>query len=81
MTAPQPPAGRWSVTVDRSVCNGSAICIGTAPGRFRLQDRKSRPVATEIAPDETVLDAAASCPWEALTVTDLETGTVLAPEQ
>ncbi|WP_019074880.1 ferredoxin [Streptomyces hokutonensis] len=72
---------RWAVTVDRSRCNGSAICAGTAHGRFRVENGKSRPVETEIAPDEAVLDAAESCPWEALTVTDLASGTVLAPEQ
>ncbi|MEU6996438.1 ferredoxin [Streptomyces sp. NPDC046465] len=84
--AAEDPAGRtpesgWSVHVDRGVCGGSAICVGIAPGRFRIEDRKSRPVEERIEPDERVRDAADSCPWEALTVTDLATGAVLAPEQ
>jgi hypothetical protein len=44
-------------------------------GRFALgADQHSRPVRELIDADESVRDAAASCPVEAISVTDAETG-------
>ena len=66
---------RWIVTVDKAACIGSAVCVGTAPGRFALDDRhRSGPVRREIAPDEAVRGAAASCPVEAIGLVDADTG-------
>ena len=66
---------RWVVAVDKSTCIGSAVCVGTAPGRFELDDRqRSGPVTAEIDPDEAVRDAAASCPMEAISLVDAGTG-------
>lgn len=66
---------RWIVAVDKSVCLGSAVCVGTAPGRFELDERqRSGPVTTVISPDEAVRDAAASCPAEAIRLADADTG-------
>lgn len=65
----------WRVSVDPGLCIGSGICVGTAPGRFRFDDRqRSVPVAALIDPDEAVLDAAVSCPVEAIGLTDADTG-------
>jgi ferredoxin len=69
----------WKVTVDRDACIGSGICVGTAPDHFRLDDSRSRPVAEVVGPDEILLDAAESCPSEAITVYDAA-GRRLAPE-
>lgn len=68
----------WHVAVDREVCIGSGIRAGTAPEAFRLDDDRSHPVAAEIEPDETVLDAADSCPVLAITVHSA-TGEELGP--
>jgi ferredoxin len=66
---------RWIVAVDKTACIGSAVCVGTAPGKFALDDRqRSGPVKAEIAADEAVRDAAASCPTEAISVVDADTG-------
>jgi ferredoxin len=66
---------RWVITVDKSTCIGSAVCVGTAPGRFALDKRqRSGPVQAEITPDETVRDAAACCPVEAISLADADTG-------
>jgi len=66
---------RWIISVDKAACIGSAVCVGTAPGRFALDERqRSGPVSAEIAPDEAVRDAAASCPVEAISLRDAETG-------
>jgi ferredoxin len=39
------PVTRWHVAVDKGTCIGSAICVGTAPGRFELDaQQRSGPV-------------------------------------
>jgi ferredoxin len=66
---------RWRVAVDKETCIGSAMCVGIAPGRFALDERRrSGPVAAEIDPDEVVRDAAASCPAEAISLVVAGTG-------
>jgi len=66
---------RWVVAVDKNTCIGSAMCVGIAPGRFELDERqRSGPVTAEIDPDEAVRDAAASCPMEAISLVDADTG-------
>jgi ferredoxin len=65
----------WRVRVDSGLCIGSGMCAATAPDRFALgADAHSRPVRELIDEDESVRDAAASCPVEAISVTDAETG-------
>jgi ferredoxin len=79
------PAGtvneaRWRVTVDPARCAGSAVCVGTAPSRFRLEGGRSQPVDELVEPDPAVLDAALVCPTEAIIVRD-GAGNQLAPQQ
>lgn len=73
--------GLWEVAVDRERCIGSGICVGTAPGRFVLTGGRSGPVRAFVGPDGAVLDAAESCPMEAVTVRERGTGRLLAPEE
>jgi ferredoxin len=64
----------WRVTVGDS-CVGSGMCIGVAPHRFELDaDDRSHPVTVEMEPDDSVLDAAASCPMEAIRITHSASG-------
>ncbi|GAA0358398.1 ferredoxin [Streptomyces blastmyceticus] len=66
-------AERWRVTVDRTVCVGSGLCAATAPDAFRLDAaRRSHPVEEETAASEAVLEAAESCPVEAITIRSAE---------
>jgi ferredoxin len=66
---------RWKVSVDKNVCICSAMCVAIAPGRFVLDEQqRSGPVQGEIDPDEEVRDAAASCPSEAISLVDADTG-------
>ena len=61
--------------MDKGLCIGSAVCVGMAPGRFALDERhRSGPVSAQIGPDEAVRDAAASCPSEAISLADADTG-------
>ena len=67
--------GQWRVNVNPGLCIGSGLCLGTAPDRFRSgADQRSSPVATLTEPDDAVRDAAVSCPAEAISLTDADTG-------
>ncbi|KAB1912774.1 MULTISPECIES: ferredoxin [unclassified Micromonospora] len=70
----------WRLHVDPTRCIGSGICAGVAPGHFVLVDGLSRPVAERIAADESVLDAAESCPLEAIVVSEVDSLRRIAPE-
>ncbi|MEV7923657.1 ferredoxin [Kitasatospora sp. NPDC088779] len=73
--------GDWRIEVDGRRCIGSGVCTSTAPGRFTIDDtRRSRPTAGEIAPDERVLDAAFTCPMEAISVVQRSSGLTLFPD-
>ncbi|MEU5423614.1 ferredoxin [Streptomyces sp. NPDC001407] len=60
----------WQVSVDRKLCLGSGICVALAPELFEMSEERSRVRHGETAPDETVLDAAESCPALAISVKD-----------
>jgi len=64
----------WSISVSPA-CIGSGVCAGTAPRHFEIgPDGRSHPLASPVEPDDAVLGAAASCPMEAISVTDTDTG-------
>jgi ferredoxin len=71
----------WEIEVDASTCIGSGICAGTAPDHFKVVDGVSHPLRPETDPADPALDAAESCPVEAITIRDKETGRTLAPEE
>ena len=69
----------WRVAVGEE-CIAAACCIGIAPKRFALgDDGRSHPTSDLVPPDDSVLDAAISCPMEAITIQDAETGTPINP--
>lgn len=69
----------WRVSVDSGRCIGSGLCVGSVPEAFRFDDQqRSIPAADLIEPDEAVRDAAVSCPVEAITLVDAETGDPVA---
>jgi ferredoxin len=70
----------WRVHVDPTRCIGSGICAGTSPEHFVLVDGLSRPLAERVAPADALLDAAESCPVEAIVVSDMESRRRIAPE-
>jgi ferredoxin len=66
---------RRKVSVDKNVCICSAMYVALAPGRFVLDEQqRSGPVEAEIDPDEEGRNAAASCPSEAISLVDADTG-------
>ncbi|MGW7537030.1 ferredoxin [Amycolatopsis sp. NPDC054798] len=60
----------WKVEVDEGTCIGSGMCASLLPERFVLEGATARAVSESVEPDETVLDAADSCPAMAITVRD-----------
>ncbi|WP_030678856.1 ferredoxin [Streptomyces sp. NRRL B-1347] len=73
---------RWHVEVDRSVCIGSGMCVNLAPDGFALDSaRQSHPRRAETDAAEQLLEAAESCPVEAITLTLLGTGEVVFPPE
>jgi ferredoxin len=70
----------WHVRVDAKACRATGICAGIAPERFRLHDGTSHPTPEITAAAQEVVDAAESCPMEAILVTRHGTGARIAPE-
>lgn len=73
-------SGSWRVNVDPRRCIGSGICAGAAPDHFVLVEGLSRPMIALVDPADAVIDAAESCPMEAITVRDADDHRVIAPE-
>jgi ferredoxin len=71
--------GRWQVSIDSGTCIGSGVCAGTAPAYFTLDGGYGTPVANEVDPNEDVVNAAESCPMEAILVRENGTDKVIAP--
>ena len=72
----------WSVTVEPDTCIGSGICRSLAPEIFVLgDDRVSRPARDVVGEDPGITDAANCCPVQAILVTEVATGRLIAPEE
>ncbi|MFD1147354.1 ferredoxin [Saccharothrix hoggarensis] len=71
--------GKWTIELDRGACIGTGMCTATAPGHFRFEGGTATPVNEAVEPDDAVVDAAESCPMEAILVRDSD-GSVLAPQ-
>ncbi|HEX6346637.1 ferredoxin [Umezawaea sp.] len=70
---------RWQVQVDREACIGTGMCASSAAAYFRLENGRATAAQDFVEPDDLVVDAAESCPMEAILVRDGD-GTVIAPE-
>ena len=69
----------WRVEVS-AACIASGSCLGVAPKHFALgDDGRSHPIGDHTDEDDSILDAAASCPMEAITVHDIATGRRIEP--
>ncbi|WP_107657789.1 ferredoxin [Nocardia suismassiliense] len=71
----------WRIEVDRTTCLGSGMCTGLAPNHFTLVEGRSSPLTDLVPPDDLLIDAAESCPIEAILIREEESGAILAPEQ
>ncbi|MBB5933238.1 ferredoxin [Streptomyces zagrosensis] len=71
---------RWHIEVDQDACIGSGMCVGSAPDAFRRGVvGAAEPIAAETDPSDPVLDAAESCPVEAITIRSRASGELIFP--
>lgn len=64
------------IDVDPTRCNGSAMCLRSAPGVFHIDRGMALVIDPEAAPESAVVTAARECPTSAIAVT--RDGTPLA---
>lgn len=72
---------KFQIIVDRDLCIGAASCVGVAPDVFELDaEDKSVVINPDGADDKTLMQAAQSCPQDAIFLKDKETGEQIYPE-
>ncbi|MEV7737288.1 ferredoxin [Streptomyces sp. NPDC088921] len=71
----------WRVKVDPRMCVRTGLCAASAPQEFQLDERTGQGRATaEVLPaSEEVLEVAESCPIEAISIADAESGKAVFP--
>ncbi|WP_223297501.1 ferredoxin [Catenulispora acidiphila] len=68
------------MTVDTDLCIGSGGCVLRAPDAFELDTaRQSCPKHEVMAPSDDVLEAAETCPVEAITIVEEGSGAEVFP--
>lgn len=73
---------RWKVTVDPRVCVRTGLCAASAPTEFELDEQGQGRATSETLPaSEEVLEVAESCPIEAISIVDADTGEVVFPPE
>ena len=70
---------KWRIAVDRNACRGTGMCEALAPKHFKLLNGTSHTIEGEVDPDDDLIEAAESCPLEAIRVTAAD-GRPVAPE-
>ncbi len=60
----------YRIEIDRTLCSGFGSCVQAAPGAFALDAGGIATPLVVLSDDERVLDAAASCPMGAISVTE-----------
>lgn len=69
------------IKVDRELCTSVATCIEVAPGTFELDDEGIAVVKDPKGDaEDTILQAAKSCPVNAIIITD-DNGKQIYPEE
>ena len=75
-------ARKLKITVDEDECVGDGVCCEEAPNTFELNDDAKAVLKDGPHDDEdTIIEAAQSCPTDAIKVEDADTGEVLVPEE
>ncbi len=59
------------IEIDRELCIGAASCVAVAPGVFELDDEgKARVKTMDAESEQAIMDAAKSCPVNAIKILD-----------
>jgi ferredoxin len=68
------------IEIDRELCYGFGDCVSSAPGVFELDDEEKAVVIDRNgAARDDLVEAAANCPVNAITITDAGTGETVFP--
>ena len=70
-----------TATVDDTRCVRSGTCVTLAPELFRLGAHRAEFVPSESGDVALVIEAAESCPTEAISVRDAGTGAAIFPPE
>ncbi|MET0134889.1 MAG: ferredoxin [Kibdelosporangium sp.] len=70
---------QWRLEVDRHTCISSGMCAGVAPDHFEIEGDGAHALADVVDQDEAVIDAAESCPVEAIKVFGAASGELVSP--
>jgi len=72
---------KYKIGIDREACIGDNACCDVAPATFEMDD-ESIAIVTDAAGDEAdiIMEAAQSCPTEAIILHDTETDEKVWPE-
>ena len=64
--------GNVHIHIDRGLCIGAASCVAVAPRAFNLDNEAKAIILPTISEetDETIIDAAKSCPVAAIIITE-----------
>jgi ferredoxin len=72
---------KYKIEIDRDTCIGDQLCVNEAPNTFELDDEDIAVVTNPEGDDaDTVLNAAKSCPVDAIILYDADTGEKVWPE-
>ncbi|HEY0414948.1 MAG TPA: ferredoxin [Gaiellaceae bacterium] len=63
---------RYRVTIDRSLCSGFGSCVDAAPTLFAIDGSGVATISMHETDDDSVLDAAASCPMGAIAAVEVK---------
>lgn len=73
---------RWTVTVDKQMCVRTGLCAASEPEQFELDEHgQGRARSATLPASEEVLEVAESCPIEAISIVDTESGTWVFPPE
>jgi ferredoxin len=73
---------KLKIVINRPKCIAAGNCIETAPETFALDERsKAIVIDPEGNDDNTIIEAARSCPTDAITILDAETEEQIWPEE
>jgi ferredoxin len=68
------------IEIDRELCYGFGDCVSSAPDVFELDaDEKAIVVDANAASRDDLVEAAANCPVNAITIIDATTGETVFP--